>query len=199
MSLCVRIGKLTRSASNAHSGEGNTCSSRSDSIFLSFRHSKQLQSQKDAIYFLDLAPEQRIANPRVGQLDSMWHGLAQSVSMRRRYFGLLPPQEINPKADEGGLVQPRARQASFLLSEFSYQAAVCSFKHCDRFALLNFKRILSGMRIAAGLAEWVCSFHPPHTRTAMGAVNYSRDARLSFISKLSLVHDSKSMFASSVS
>jgi len=128
----------------------------------------------------------------------MWHGLAQSDSMRRRYFGLLPPQEINPKADEGGLVQPRARQASFLLSEFSYQAAVCSFKHCDRFALLNFKRILSGMRIAA-ISRVGLLVPSTNTRTAMGAVNYSRDARLSFFSKLSLAHDSKSMSASSVS
>jgi hypothetical protein len=69
MTLCVRISKLTHSASNVHSGEGNACSSRSDSIFLSFRHSKQLQSQKNAIYFLDLAVEERIRSPLLLSFD----------------------------------------------------------------------------------------------------------------------------------
>jgi hypothetical protein len=50
-------------------GKGNACSSRGDSIFLSFLHSKQLQSQKNAIYFLDLAAEQRIKSPLLFSFD----------------------------------------------------------------------------------------------------------------------------------
>src|SRR5215813_11476453 len=82
MPLCVRIGKLTRGASNARSGDGNACSSRSDSIVPSFGHSN-LQSQRNAIYFLDLAAEQRIENPVLLSFDcgypsSLWDGTARS-------------------------------------------------------------------------------------------------------------------------
>jgi len=40
-------------------------------FFLSFRHSKQLQSQKNAIYFLDFAAEQRITSPLLLSFDCM--------------------------------------------------------------------------------------------------------------------------------
>jgi len=55
MPLCVRIGKLTRSGSNARSGEGSSCSSRRViRFFLFFRHSKHMQTKKMCFVFLPL-------------------------------------------------------------------------------------------------------------------------------------------------
>src|SRR5262245_58804723 len=43
-------------------------------FFLYFRHSKQLQSQRNAIYFLDLAAEQRIQSPLLFSFDCVRDG-----------------------------------------------------------------------------------------------------------------------------